>query len=263
MACGAIRAVNGVNVICDNAGTSTHSGLHSGLLNYNFFGRVWSSTRVYWSGAASRTVAQKPAVLGESDFVMPSNQSVVPQVSGITAGGTTVIDETTIVKASGLVTVPVGAPFVELIMLSGGTGGYDSSWGAASGGAAGVWTAVTLVRGTDFWSGLTQFNVLIGTGGGKNYGLPSATSVTFRNAANSADVSRVATLPVGGTSGMVPQGAGVVDFSYNDITYTGGGIQQNASGAGITPGGGGAGGGGGFGGGGPGAPGQVWIRART
>jgi len=72
---------SGVVVTCDNAGTSAHTGLHSGLVTQSvtLFGRTynWSSVRVYWKATAAGVVSgtatvmgrQKTAVLGESDYV--------------------------------------------------------------------------------------------------------------------------------------------------------------------------------------------------
>lgn len=77
MACGVTKTLNSQTVTCDNAGVSTHTGLHSGVLTYSttVFGITinWSSTRVYWGGNTTPATAvfakQKVAVLGQSDFV--------------------------------------------------------------------------------------------------------------------------------------------------------------------------------------------------
>lgn len=72
MACGITTTENGITVTCDNAGTSAHAGNHSGLLTQSLtaFGRdySWSSKRVWWKATAARTVYQKAATLGESDY---------------------------------------------------------------------------------------------------------------------------------------------------------------------------------------------------
>lgn len=72
MACGVTTAQNGVTVTCDNAGTNTHAGNHSGLLpsGITVFGWAWgTSTRVYWKAGVTTMVKQKVATVGESDFL--------------------------------------------------------------------------------------------------------------------------------------------------------------------------------------------------
>lgn len=72
MACGVTTTENGITVTCDNAGTSAHTGNHSGLLTQSVtvLGRVynWSAKRVWWKATAARTVYQKPATVGEGDY---------------------------------------------------------------------------------------------------------------------------------------------------------------------------------------------------
>lgn len=72
MACGITTTQNGITVTCDNAGTSSHTGNHSGLLTQSVTvnGRAynWSAKRVFWKAGAANTAYQKPATLGESDY---------------------------------------------------------------------------------------------------------------------------------------------------------------------------------------------------
>ncbi|QBP31031.1 hypothetical protein SEA_REFUGE_8 [Mycobacterium phage Refuge] len=72
MACGVTTVQNSVTVTCDNAGTSTHAGNHSGLLpsSISVFGFTWNtSTRIHWKAGVTTAVKQKVATIGESDFV--------------------------------------------------------------------------------------------------------------------------------------------------------------------------------------------------
>lgn len=71
MSCGVTVVQNSTTVTCDNAGTSSHTGNHSGLLpsTWTIFGHAWTtSARVYWKASATSVVKQKVATLGESDF---------------------------------------------------------------------------------------------------------------------------------------------------------------------------------------------------
>ena len=72
MACGVTTTQNSTTVTCDNAGTSSHAGNHSGLLpsTWTVLGQTWTtSIRVYWKASVASVVKQKVAVLGESDFI--------------------------------------------------------------------------------------------------------------------------------------------------------------------------------------------------
>jgi hypothetical protein len=71
MACGVTTTLLGATATCDNAGTSSHAGNHSGTINTSvvILGFTWTTaTRVYWKTGVSSVVKQKTAVLGESDF---------------------------------------------------------------------------------------------------------------------------------------------------------------------------------------------------
>lgn len=71
MACGVTTTMYGATATCDNAGTSTHAGAHSGLINIaiTIWGFTWdTTTRVWWKANVASPVRQKTAVLGQSDF---------------------------------------------------------------------------------------------------------------------------------------------------------------------------------------------------
>lgn len=63
MACGVTKTVQGQTVTCDNAGTSSHTGLHSGVQSY-FWGRA--SVRVTWAAPDVTTAWHRPIVRGEA-----------------------------------------------------------------------------------------------------------------------------------------------------------------------------------------------------
>ncbi|ACH62114.1 hypothetical protein MYRNA_113 [Mycobacterium phage Myrna] len=275
MPCGVTRVTNGVTITCDNAGTSTHAGLHSGLLNYTFFGRVWSSTRVYWSGAVSRVVAQKPAVLGESDFVMPSNQGTVTQVTGITGAGTAAIDETTPIQIPGPYTFDPESNwnYLDYIICGSGGGGHGGNGGNGQdgyGGRAGTWLTGTLTKGTHIHA-VPQISGVLGDGGA---GSPSKEKAGYDGEATTftyldpAGVRQTITVP-GGLKGPgygTNTGLSPGNQTYNGVTYEGGATAGEEV-LGKAPGGGGGGGHGGlWTDGGPGKKGgraQIWFRVRT
>lgn len=65
MACDVTKSISGVgNVVCDNAGTSAHSGRHSGVVTFTFRGNSVSSARVYWVAADAVPALQNPIVRG-------------------------------------------------------------------------------------------------------------------------------------------------------------------------------------------------------
>lgn len=72
MSCGVTKVQNSTTVTCDNAGTSSHAGNHSGMLPSTwtlFPGITWTTAvRVSWKAGATSVVKQKAATLGESDF---------------------------------------------------------------------------------------------------------------------------------------------------------------------------------------------------
>lgn len=50
MACGVTKSIGGAaTATCDNAGTSSHTGLHSGIVTFSSWFRVWTGVRVYWA----------------------------------------------------------------------------------------------------------------------------------------------------------------------------------------------------------------------
>lgn len=60
MACGVTKTVGGQTVTCDNSGTSSHTGPHSGLMTiYGFTG-----IRTWWYASALTPVAYKPLLPG-------------------------------------------------------------------------------------------------------------------------------------------------------------------------------------------------------
>ena len=277
MACGATRNINGVVATCDNAGTSTHAGRHSGLITFSLFGRVLNSSRVYWENNTARTVSQKVAVLGQGDFIIPSNQTAI--VTGVNTGGgggSVTIDETTNFANPGTFTynIPAEANYLDVILLGGGGGGASpGTFYTLKGfpGAAGTWATTTLTIGTHIPRSTTTMTIVVGAGGRKGSGV-SATGVAGVAGGDSVvSGTGMTTLTAtggggGGTSGTGTsafQGPGPGNQTFNSVTYVGGATQTTAGGAGNPAGGAGAGGNSFGGAGGDGARGQVWVRART
>lgn len=65
MPCGVTKAIPNVGTVtCDNAGTSAHTGLHSGIITFTFREFVLSSTRVYWLAADAIPARQNSIVRG-------------------------------------------------------------------------------------------------------------------------------------------------------------------------------------------------------
>lgn len=60
MPCGVTKTVSGKTVTCDNAGTSSHTGPHSGLMTVYGF----SNIRTWWFAGALTPVAYKPLLPG-------------------------------------------------------------------------------------------------------------------------------------------------------------------------------------------------------
>ncbi|AYR01194.1 minor tail protein [Mycobacterium phage Oscar] len=153
-------------------------------------------------------------------------------------------------------TIPWWAYWIDVLVLGGGQGGINGSFGNGSGGAAGKWSVATLRRGVDIPWTVTTITGTVGPGGGSNGGNGTATTATY-------------------TGGPVLTGAGgsggtdifnVVGRSPgNQViageTYVGGAESPNLGAAGNAPGGGGAAGGF-FGAGGGGGLGAAFIRAR-
>lgn len=66
MACGVTKQVApGVTVTCNNAGTSTHAGLHTATVSVNVGGRVWASVAVRWHGADAVPHRTKALTVGD------------------------------------------------------------------------------------------------------------------------------------------------------------------------------------------------------
>ena len=64
MACGVTKSFGAGTVTCDNAGTSSHTGQHSGLVTFGFRGYTLSNVRVYWLAADAIPARQSPIVRG-------------------------------------------------------------------------------------------------------------------------------------------------------------------------------------------------------
>ena len=161
------------------------------------------------------------------------------------------VDTTTTVSVD-----PTWANYLDVIGVGAGqAGGNGLTLGFdGQGGQAGVWNMVTWALGTDYTNTLTAVTVTVNGDGSITATIPGKT-ITF--AAGSGNQS-----PHFG-SGLV-KGIGPGSFTYNGKSYTGGGNQNTPGAAGLGPGGGGAGGNGlWFQKGGPGAPGGVWVRARS
>ncbi|AHK11979.1 minor tail subunit [Mycobacterium phage Hosp] len=164
---------------------------------------------------------------------------------------------TTILTASGNYTIPRWAEWIDVIVLGAGEAGTGIVWGNGSGGQAGAWNAQRYYRGSTLAWSQTVMQATVGAGGTGNGG-PGGQTYVFPGS------QQATLLAEGGTGNMGvtnPQGQGAGSFTFQGVTYVGGGAQGALGNAGLAPGGGGAGGGFGASSGGAGARGQVWFRA--
>ena len=185
---------------------------------------------------------------------------------------------TTQISTAGAFTynVPDWADEVDEILISGGGGGQGGDFvifQTGQGGRHGNWSGKTLIRGVDFpdTTGVTLSGTI---GNGGDYGgWPSQDGengdATVRNAISGGAVSHSAAGGLSGRDfGSGKDGQSPGNYTFNGITYPGGGSASNGKpGAnGQSPGGGGGGGDGGTWGvawrGGNGARGGAWYVAR-
>lgn len=171
--------------------------------------------------------------------------------------------------------IPTWANYIDVVLVGAGGGGRggDPGFGrSGDGGFAGSWQGETLVRGTDFPTGATTLSFVVGDGGpGGYYSAGGDGNPTIRAGIPSGKSSLVAAGGAGGTTYNGTRGRSPGNFTFNGITYTGGGTAYTAGGGGngyggSAPGGGGGGGSGGTYGiawaGGGGARGSAWATAR-
>lgn len=166
---------------------------------------------------------------------------------------------------AGTVPIPTWCGYIDVIALGGGGGGNHGGTAGfyGEGGYAGKWAATTWVRGVDFDSetdSLVTFAPGAGGNGGYNIVIPGANGT-----ASTWEITNETLTAAGGEGGdalrfgghTVGQGAGT--YTFNGVTFVGGG-DQNVYGSGGTPGGGGAGGNWiSFQAGGRGGPGCGWV----
>lgn len=158
--------------------------------------------------------------------------------------------------------------FLDIVLLGGGGGGQASASFFAYGapGTPGLYSVVTLVRGTDFpWSLLT-FTGTVGTGGSGGIGpsvLPgaggNATTATFAGGGTLSAAGGNGGLGFASNPATNGRGPGPGNQVFNGKTYTGGGTSTSNGGPGVAPGGAGSGSGQ-FSSGGSGAVGRAWYR---
>lgn len=143
---------------------------------------------------------------------------------------------------------------IDLVALGGGEAGTDGTFVTNPGGAAGSYSSVTLVRGTDIPWSTAALSITVGAGGASSGadGGSSSVSATGMTTLTAAGGS--------GNNGIGGSGASPGDHTFNGQTYTGGASQPTRGQPGNAPGGGG-GGGNVFGAGGLGAKGRVWVRS--
>ncbi|AGT12931.1 minor tail protein [Mycobacterium phage KayaCho] len=192
-----------------------------------------------------------------------SISSMAPFSSGAGSGETLALGfrptaaATTILTASGNYTIARWADWIDVVTLGAGEAGTGIVWGNGSGGRAGEWNAQRYYRGSDIAWSQTVMQATVGAGGTGNGG-PGGQTYVFPGSGLATLLSNGGTGNMGVTN---PQGEGAGSFTFNGVTYVGGGAQGSLGNAGQAPGGGGAGGGFGASSGGAGARGQVWFRA--
>lgn len=81
MACGVTKTMaNGAVAVCDNLGSSGHTGLHSAITTEFWFN--WGrKVRVYWSTADVVAARQKPIIRG--DYFSPLDENELPPPAGV------------------------------------------------------------------------------------------------------------------------------------------------------------------------------------
>lgn len=243
---------------------------------------VSGSTSVTVGGvsAASVTVASSTSL----SFAIPTintegakNISITTPGGSVTANGVftyynsySAVTASYTAAGSGSYTIPSWANFVDVIVLGGGQGG-GRGYGVGNpgvGGAAGVWAAATLTRGTSISWATTTLSYTVGSGGAGG----TVQTLNLNYGANGGSSSASTVTAAGGSGGQaglakVYYGDGPGNYTFNSVTYTGGAdntLEINPFGyEGYAPGGGGQGGAGGFPGtvGGNGAAGAVYFRA--
>lgn len=79
MACGVTKTmVGGERAVCDNLGTSSHTGLHSGVTQ-NFWLNLGFKVRVYWSTLDVTPARQKPIIRGDHFAPLPEGEVLPPE----------------------------------------------------------------------------------------------------------------------------------------------------------------------------------------
>lgn len=256
MPCGVTK--NGV--VCDNAGTSSHPGMHSGTVSIGWL--LGLQKRVFWLNSAAFTVTtQGPLQVGVR--IPPTTPPIIPSQAQL---------EEMVITASGGFSIPSWCNNIDYAILPGGGGGRGGSSGgfgtgaSGDGGGAGQWLTGTLVRGTDFAAGTTSGTAIVGDGGnggaaGASGSAGGASSITVGSTTKTAPGGSGATT----TGGALGQSPG--NKNYQGISAEGGGT----AGLGVPgdePGGGGGGGAGGgmFQSGSPGqkgGKGRTWLNFRS
>jgi hypothetical protein len=156
-------------------------------------------------------------------------------------------------------TIPTWCDLIDVVMIGGGKGGQNGTFGnAGEGGQAAAWLSTTLERGIDIPRSTAQITGSVGAAGAANAGnggnsTATATGMTTRTA--NGQTALVASGQIGGSPG---------NRTYRGQIYTGGtgGAGGAPAAAGTAPGAGGGGGNGsGSTSGGAGGAGQVNYRA--
>lgn len=256
MVCGVTK--NGVT--CDNPGTSSHPGMHSGVMTISWLFGL--QKRVFWPNSNVFTVTtQGPIQVGVR--VPPTVAPIIPDQAQL---------EEMVITASGGFNIPSWANNIDYALLGGGGGGRGGNSGgfgtgaSGDGGDAGYWATGTLVRGVDFPSNTTSGTAVVGDGGnggaaGANGAVGGASSITVGSTTKTAPGGSAGT----GTSGAPGKSPG--NKNYQGISAEGG----TTAGLGVPgdePGGGGGGGAGGgmFQSGSPGqkgGKGRTWLNFRS
>ena len=152
------------------------------------------------------------------------------------------------------------APFIDVVLIPGGEGGYNSGFiGAAAGGKGAVWKWATLKAGVDYTPGQT-LTITVPPGGRENYGAGGTASVAIGSTVLLSQTEPGGNASGAGQSGSPASGGNAnsgKDVTLNGQTYVGGGAAASTPGG--VPGGGGSGGGGGNQGGMFGGNGAVYL----
>ena len=79
MACGVTKTMVGGEVaVCDNLGSSSHTGLHSGITT-KFWFNLEKKVRVYWSALDVTPARQKPIIRGDRFAPLPEGEIPPPE----------------------------------------------------------------------------------------------------------------------------------------------------------------------------------------